>query len=347
MTEFFFLTDPDELIHFCFPDDKRWQLLDQPLTEEQFLDEPWFHPPYFFSPVRLKPGCGVSVQAKDGQGNVMLEGQFTKEHPLLYNLYFKEEAGKTFPDDLQLESYITTTVVSRKPPMRSVFFTLPVTGTYILELINESDETLCKLLIHCFGDVKKNQPFLGSSDIGYGFQETAQEAGLEDASREEGMIVAREGDKVKWRFTKTSCKPRQIPVPADGEKVNLKSRFTARVLQGGGRPDLSNKYLKVEEEEGELVVEAKVPCGSKSFQLAVQIHARDDEQGLTNAANYLVTSDTGMVAAAAGRTYVEQVYYDSGGFFPRWRGLWENVRLFIPRLRLFFFFLKWRLVRAH
>ena len=32
--------------------------------------------------------------------------------------------------------------------------------------------------------------------------------------------------------------------------------------------------------------------------------------------------------------------------FPRVRGFWENVRQFIPRLR-FFFFLKWRLARAH
>ena len=35
--------------------------------------------------------------------------------------------------------------------------------------------------------------------------------------------------------------------------------------------------------------------------------------------------------------------------FPRLRGLWENVRQVIPRLRFFFFFffLKWRLARAH
>ena len=33
-------------------------------------------------------------------------------------------------------------------------------------------------------------------------------------------------------------------------------------------------------------------------------------------------------------------------FFPRVQGFWETVRQFIPHLR-FFFFLKWRLARAH
>ena len=36
-----------------------------------------------------------------------------------------------------------------------------------------------------------------------------------------------------------------------------------------------------------------------------------------------------------------------GGFYSRLREFRENVRLFIPRLRIFFFFVKWRLARAH
>ena len=36
------------------------------------------------------------------------------------------------------------------------------------------------------------------------------------------------------------------------------------------------------------------------------------------------------------------------GFFSRLRRFWENVRLFIPRLRFFFFFFpRWKLARAH
>ena len=37
-----------------------------------------------------------------------------------------------------------------------------------------------------------------------------------------------------------------------------------------------------------------------------------------------------------------------GGFFLACEDFWENLRPFIPRLRFFFFFfLKWRLIRAH
>ena len=307
MNEFFFLTDADEFIHFCFPDDEMWQLLDQPLTRQQFLDEPWLHPPYFSSPLRITPGYRKCLQAQDGEGSVLFEGQVTEGHLFRYNLYFIEDKETSFPDDLQLESFITITVVSKTPRMRSVFFRLPVTGTYVLEPINESGETLCKLLINCFGDTQKNQPFPGSSGIGYGFQEPALEAGLDDASREEGMIVVREGDKVRFRFGTSLPEKRHAPVAAEGERVALKSRFEARLIQGGGRgPGTSNRHVKVEEEEGKLVVEARVPHGSKDFQIAVQIHARD-EKGLTNAANYLLTSDAGMVAKAARRTFAEQV----------------------------------------
>ena len=33
---------------------------------------------------------------------------------------------------------------------------------------------------------------------------------------------------------------------------------------------------------------------------------------------------------------------DGGRISPRWRGIWENVLPFIPRLRFFFFFPKWK-----
>ena len=36
-----------------------------------------------------------------------------------------------------------------------------------------------------------------------------------------------------------------------------------------------------------------------------------------------------------------------GGFFLVCEDLGRNVRQFIPRLRFFFFFFKWRLARAH
>lgn len=34
--DFYFLTDPDEFVHSHFPDEKKWQLLDVPISLEEF-----------------------------------------------------------------------------------------------------------------------------------------------------------------------------------------------------------------------------------------------------------------------------------------------------------------------
>ncbi|GJQ63291.1 MAG: hypothetical protein SCALA702_23440 [Melioribacteraceae bacterium] len=45
--EHYFLTPPDKFIYDHFPDDKRWQLLDTPLSANEFLALPYLRPQYF------------------------------------------------------------------------------------------------------------------------------------------------------------------------------------------------------------------------------------------------------------------------------------------------------------
>ena len=279
------------------------------MSRAEFYREPWIHPAYFKSTVTLHSASNsVSVSANDGTGALHFQGRSSSEHPLLYQLFFQEDDDHPFPDDLQLGSYITSTMVSRDPPLRSLVFNMPVEGSYVLEAINESEETLFKLVIYCYGDTKMNRPFPGGGNIGYGYTEAAEKAGLQEASRVEGVVVARPGDKVTWRFSKSRDHANHSPLaPAEGERVRMLQRFTARMRQEGRRDRDLARRVKVEEEGEELVVKATVPFGDKDAKAALQIDALDENDVTTNVVNYLFTSDASMAATAALRTTPEQV----------------------------------------
>lgn len=47
LDEYFFLPDPHQLIYTHFPDDARWQLLERPVTLEEFENMPHMKPQFF------------------------------------------------------------------------------------------------------------------------------------------------------------------------------------------------------------------------------------------------------------------------------------------------------------
>ncbi|XP_076443688.1 uncharacterized protein LOC143282090 [Babylonia areolata] len=292
INEFFFLTDPEEFIHFALPEDPAWQLLKDPVSTEQFFEEPWIQSAYFQSPAKMDPDVKVCVEAKDGINTLRISGKHSADNPFLYHLYYEETLTETWPEDLNPESYITVMTVSDDPPTRALFFKLPVVGSYFLEWINKDDDTLLKLQIKCTGDPRKNAPFPGNPKSGYGALEAAEQAGVKEPSRKEGMIIAREGDKIGLKFRFPEKKARR----------QFEARFVDRRNQQLG----GEKHAKVVEEEDQLVVKTQVPFGKAPSELALQISMRDENDEVTDVAQYLVTQDNSLMATATQRTPAQQ-----------------------------------------
>ena len=77
---------------------------------------------------------------------------------------------------------------------------LPAVGIYKLQILDKEGLTLCDLRIHCTGKIEAQRRFPETPEKGYGFSQEAIDAGLVDPSREEGMVVAKEGEKIRFRF---------------------------------------------------------------------------------------------------------------------------------------------------
>ena len=89
LDEFFFLPDPENVIYMHFPDDPKWQLLQQPLTMDQFLDLPVLKSHFFQYKLKLMPDTCCNVVTHNGLVDVILrklaQNGDTEPKQLLFN----------------------------------------------------------------------------------------------------------------------------------------------------------------------------------------------------------------------------------------------------------------------
>ena len=115
-----------------------------------------------------------------------------------YKLFFNEKKSKAkIPDKLQLDNYVLRTGTTEQ---QSVMTRLPVNGIYKLEVLDGDKVRLVVVRIICNGKTQDQRRFPDTPEKGFGFSQEAIDAGLVDPSREDGVVVAHEGEKVRFRF---------------------------------------------------------------------------------------------------------------------------------------------------
>ncbi len=62
--EHYFLTPPEEFIYDHFPADKQWQLLETPVTQDQYESFVFLRPAFFWSGLKLKSHASATVEAR-------------------------------------------------------------------------------------------------------------------------------------------------------------------------------------------------------------------------------------------------------------------------------------------
>lgn len=70
--EFYFLTDPKEHIFQHYPDDPRWQLLEEPLPFSEFSKLPVVRSPFFNNHLRFSSCYSSTVHAQNGKAEIRL-----------------------------------------------------------------------------------------------------------------------------------------------------------------------------------------------------------------------------------------------------------------------------------
>ena len=73
LDEFYFLADPAQVIHSHFPEDPKYQLLDPPLTLEQFKQQPLLAPAFFEYGIQLKSHSSLLTSHSENEVVLKLE----------------------------------------------------------------------------------------------------------------------------------------------------------------------------------------------------------------------------------------------------------------------------------
>ncbi|MBI4428642.1 MAG: hypothetical protein HY562_05950 [Ignavibacteriales bacterium] len=118
--EHYFLTPPEEFIYDHFPTDEKWQLLEKPVTREQYENLVFLRPPFFWSGLKLKSHTSAIISARK-ELTVRLDAA-----PDALVLASLEQGGKRFDD--------TRVFTQRSDDEIEIRSSLPAEGTYLLRL---------------------------------------------------------------------------------------------------------------------------------------------------------------------------------------------------------------------
>lgn len=140
----YFMTDPDEFIQEFWPHDPKWQLLDSPITLEEFEALPFVRSIFFQYKMRFE-GHKLAVIRTDDKGGAKITIRVPEEHEndlvFFYQLRFadKEKAKDTSYRGSPLERFVFQTMVDN-----TVTFSVhvPTPGEYFMEIFaNKIDDS--------------------------------------------------------------------------------------------------------------------------------------------------------------------------------------------------------------
>ncbi|XP_076461449.1 uncharacterized protein LOC143293941 [Babylonia areolata] len=129
LDEYFFLTDPHQLIYTHFPDDPRWQLLERCVTLEEFESMPHMKPQFFKLGLELVTHRAAVVRAR---GGVKVALRFPQRHHSLsvaFNFTLQFENGEETYQGVKLNRFGMHDI---EDGVATFNLRLPVTAAYIL-----------------------------------------------------------------------------------------------------------------------------------------------------------------------------------------------------------------------
>ncbi|KAE8290352.1 Kyphoscoliosis peptidase [Larimichthys crocea] len=154
--DFYFLTDPEEFIDSHFPDEEKWQLLDTPITLEEFERKVFKTSAFFTMGLRLIQPHHAHIVTDDGEANVSLG--FSRPATFTYEMTQHQDllhCGASEQKESSNSSHGLLTVSHRSmklqllPPASGVLFqaSLGVTGSSQGSDVAEVEEGVFELAL--------------------------------------------------------------------------------------------------------------------------------------------------------------------------------------------------------
>ncbi|TRZ67518.1 MAG: hypothetical protein D4Q77_02930 [Methanothrix sp.] len=296
--DYYFLTPPEEFIYTHLPDDPRWQLLERPLSKEEYEDLVYVKPPFFKSDMKvLSHPEGVILTEDKVEIGLFVPGDVLIIAELL------DENVNELPDRF--------TLIRREDDKYVIEAAFPGPGNYTLRIYSKFKED--------------PGPYSWALDYGIeagpgtvsmtGFPVTDvafQEHGLEVESHPEGIIMAK--DRVN------------VSLSAPGDVMII-----AELLDADGK-ELPDRFTFVQREDDKYVVHVAFPRPG-SYTLGVYAKDKNDPGAYGWVLNYSIEA-SGEYQAGFPATYGTFHLHDAHIYGPivgRLKsGVAQSFRLAVP-----------------
>ncbi|XP_061168883.1 lim and transglutaminase domain protein ltd-1-like [Saccostrea echinata] len=270
INDYYFLTEAEEFIYRCYPNDSKWQLLTRPFTKQDFIEIAYCRQAYFQNHYKITTPTKCSYASAGGVCDIGMKRLDKKECSYAYELYFNHEVSKTtLSSEIQLDRYVA--IFNERSSMRfRVRF--PIEGIYKMEIFDDYS-LLCAFKLECNEDVNYVKPFPCNPESGFGPNSLTKDAGLKAQSHKTGFINIKQTKNFTMKFNITkNVLVQTILIHNNMEQETLKKHV--------------NHKIKGQE----LYIDLNLP---QKGEYALQINTKDKDSGgsFKNVCNYLLTSE--------------------------------------------------------
>ncbi|XP_045212506.2 kyphoscoliosis peptidase-like isoform X2 [Mercenaria mercenaria] len=188
--DFWFCTKPNKIISFDFPDERKWLLLDSPVSSDEFESMLFTYVEFHILGLQFLTECSSKLLAKDGRCKISIKADpsVLRSKCFPYTLSLIEGTGdisETKAEDLPL-------LVTYAPGIDMLSFNIrfPVSGEYVFEVsVKDLDDD--DIVCHCFdvvivceeADPNCRKLPIDAGIVGFGYGHAAKEAGLKNPSK--------------------------------------------------------------------------------------------------------------------------------------------------------------------
>lgn len=278
VNEFFFLTDPEQLICTHLPDAPKWQLLDEAYTPEKFENYVYIRERFFDMGVAMveksKRDCVIKTENGETQVVFGLTGNNSKSLQFRFLLYRAKDVSRASIAHFPLERYV---FYHKGETSIEYNISFPVSGKFKMDLFGKNDDIhdnfdlVCSYMIECPLAATDVDALPDNPDIGWGPGAESEKVGLVAKSHEGGIINSHDG-KIEIRF---ACKDDALNVLQNLKHNELNEFLLQR-----------HAIARIEGEE--LVINMKLPQeGLYAFKLFAD-EPKPDAADLPNVCNYLI-----------------------------------------------------------
>jgi len=232
LDEYFFLPDPHQLIYTHFPEEEKWQLLDDPIAFKEWGEKAYLKERFFELELRVLSHNQCEITTDNGEIEMMfaLPKKKAKDLAFMVIIYLKEFNEWKLLDDKKIQHDLIHVPL---PEALVVKLRFPKRGIYRVELVGKDTSITTKgydfdwIAIY---KVKSEQgaspysgfPRIGAAGWGPGNGHRLEDLGLTALKHTQGLIFAKDGfTKVRFKFENPDLEDLQLSVKLISVKESL------------------------------------------------------------------------------------------------------------------------------